>query len=120
MAFDYISTRDDVADPLIEEFGVAMTLVEPNDTVDVVTGRETDGTDTNHSVTGVMLQYKVKEMGGGIEMGDFKCLLSATGLSVVPNPNMKLKVGTDLYNIVDVKPLRPANVDVMYTLQVRR
>lgn len=77
------------------------------------------GTVTEIPVTGIVTEYPQKMIDGTlIRAGDRMVTLAATG--TVPTVADKIKVGSDIYNIVMVKPLSPAGVDLMYEIQCRR
>ncbi len=125
----YTDLRDGVADELITDFGKALTLREEDDAAvfDGATGFITSaGTPTDHAVTGIITRFKLGDIDGTMVLRtDFKVLLSAvspvTGLPITPpTVNMILIDGADQYTIIDVVPLRPGGVDVIYTMQVRQ
>lgn len=124
----YTDLRDGVADALLTEFGTAFVLQEEvGETYNEMTGFiDTPGSLTNHAVTGLFSDFKQDEIdGSNVLRSDFKVILSAvdpvTELPIaVPNTNMKFLDGVVEYKIIDVRPLRPGGVDVIYTLQVRK
>jgi len=69
----------------------------------------------------VQSEYHQRERDGTlIQAHDRKFLVSTEGIDIVPTTEDALAVGTETYQIIDVKPLAPGGVAVMYTLQVRR
>lgn len=118
----YTDLRDNTADPLIKEFGKPMTLVlKSGGTYSGATGKITVAeSETEYPCTGVQVSFKKSEMGSGdVKMGDVKVLLSATGLDVVPDSSYRLKIGDEVYTVVNCDPLRPGGVDVIYEMHVR-
>lgn len=127
MAFDYDAILDK-ADTLLVNFGQTMTLVEVDQgTYNPDTGGHSGASTTNHSVTGVILEYSARAGGNRladgslIEETDRKVLISPKGMTVVPQAGRhRLTVGSDTYEIVRVKQLSPAGTNVLYELQVRK
>lgn len=127
----YNDVRDNVADDLIKQFGKSMTMRAKGSgqVFDGATGFVTTvGTNVDYPVSGVMTKFNQREIDGtNILRDDFKLLMSAnnrsTGapLAVEPDTSMQIIDGNgEVYAIVHVEPLRPGNIDVIYTLQVRR
>lgn len=125
----YAEIRDDVADDLIRQFGRSLTLREEGSgaVFDGASGFVTaPGTPTDYPVTGLFTKFRQDEVDGtSVKQDDLKVLLSAqnrtteVALAVVPSTEMILLDDATEYAIVSVKPLRPGNIDVVYTLQVR-
>jgi hypothetical protein len=119
----YIDIRDGVAEELLTEFGRTYTLQEEgSDAVfDEASGFfTTPGTAVAHTVTGIFSQYAQREIdGSSIQATDFKVILMAADMTVVPDTSMKILDGAAEYAIVHVTPLKPGGVDIIYTLQVR-
>ena len=125
----YTDLRDGVADELITDFGQALVLREEDSAAEFSgsTGFiTTPGTPTDHNVMGIFTRYKERDIDGiMVKRTDFKVLISAVNPSTgspitAPNTDMLLIDGTDEYEILDVDPLRPGGVDVIYTMQVRK
>jgi len=68
-------------------------------------------------VVGVVETYKLQEIGGLVQQGDKRVLLSA---EVVPKPEMKLVDGSTEYEIIDVGEVKPGDVSILFALQIRR
>lgn len=49
-----------------------------------------------------------------------RLLLSAASLTEAPTVKCEIRIGEERWKIVSVTPLKPAGVDIIYTLQVRR
>lgn len=92
---------------------------------DTATGTITN-TSTTTATKGVILPLSrgiSKEAGSNIRAGDQQLLLSAIANdgSVITRPNVDdtVKIGPNLYTIVDVSPLSPDDTDIMYDLVIR-
>lgn len=120
MAFDYAAIKVNVADKLIEKFGAPVTLTK---TVGGG-GYDENGDPVVPSATtvtgdGVKLDFKQDEIDGtNIVAGDARLLLgSASG---APVNGMTVPIGGVTWRVMQVWPLEPAGVNVMYTLQLRQ
>ena len=121
MAF-YENLRDNTAGKLIEKRGMPVSLVDTtsSDVFDVDSGTITEGANVSHPAYGLFTEYKSSELYyGDVLRGDMKMLLSSKNLAVVPTTSMYIEAGGHEYAILDVFPLNPGGVDVMYTLQLR-
>lgn len=58
--------------------------------------------------------------GSTIEANDVRLIVATEGLTAPPTPADKLIVGGTTYTIVEVKPLRPGGVDLLYDVQARK
>lgn len=118
MPYDYADEAA-LAIELIEEYGRPMNLV-------VTTASETPGpawdpeatetstVETTTVVNGVQTFFSALERGGGlVEEGDIKILLD----SAVEPPN---DARIDEYSIVNVEPIKPGGVVVLYKVHARR
>lgn len=107
------------AERLIRENGTTATLVTPG----AATGdawAPTGGAATETVVRVVFEEYRDAERDGTlVQMGDRKAMVSTQGLSAAPTVRDRLKVGPDLYEVVNVMQAAPAGDALYYTLQVR-
>lgn len=120
--FNYAESLNDAQD-LLSEFGQDVSIV--------VTGESTYNPDTqtitnssaSYTAKGVLLDYKATDRGasldGSIQVNDKKLLVSPVGLTVTPTPNDKVTINGVVWNIANVKAVKPADVTVLYELQVR-
>lgn len=117
MGFDYARVRA-TAEKQIYHFGQGATLRRivpgsgPNPGAPTVTDYPCQIVVTNYS------QYNVD--GTLVKAGDRKVLMSTKGLSVEPQVNDRLIVGIHTYTLVNVDPLSPGGVNVLFTVQARR
>ena len=107
---------------LLARYGKDVTITRVvNGSYDVATG-EQSSTTTTATVKGQVFEYSDRRIGssGGLILdGDRKLLVSAVGLSFLPNPNTdSVTIGSDKWKIVRVS--KPVDEDVIYELQVRR
>lgn len=119
MTFNYAKTRG-TAERLIARFGQVGAI-----------RRETPGagppyspgppTVADHAATLVVLDYENREIDGTrILATDKKVLIAAGGLAIEPGPADKVVIGGAAHEVVDVKPLSPAGVVVLFEAQCRR
>jgi hypothetical protein len=122
VAFNYANARA-TADKLLKNFGQAATLTR------IVTGAYDPATgvgattSTAVAVTAVLLEYSDAQRasaGGLIQQKDRKALVAVEAQTVAPDVEDTLTVGGEVFKIVACRPLSPAGVDVLYTLQVRK
>ncbi|RTL04574.1 hypothetical protein EKK58_10265 [Candidatus Dependentiae bacterium] len=81
--------------------------------------RSTDST-TNYTAKAVRTEYKNYQVDGEvIQRGDFKLLMEAKGLSVVPSVEDEIVDGSDTYQIINIKEIKPSTITIYYEIQVR-
>lgn len=120
MAFDY-DVAAATALRLLTNFGTDFTLTRTalaagDDPFDP--GTETD---TAYTVKGVLLDYDDRAMDGTIiRVGDRRAYIAASGLAVTPRIGDALTAVSEVYSVVNAKPLNPAGTAVVHELQVRR
>ena len=117
MAFDYAGMRDS-ADELLDEFGQAAAIRRiTNGGSDAYAPTQTTA-DT--AIVCVVTEYANREKDGTrIQAKDRKVLVKAGSLAITPTPSDKFVLGGVVYDIVDVCPLEPGGVVMLYELQVR-
>ncbi len=114
--FDYIKATA-TASRLIKRFGQSITLRQQAGSG---TAWAPVLTDTDHVAIAAVTEYSNRDMDGTlIKMGDRRVYLSTEGLTVVPTTQDKLVVGGEVMTIVNIRPLNPAGVTVMYEVQAR-
>lgn len=78
------------------------------------------GATTDHPGTGCVIDYTAFERAGTqIEAGERKALVAAKGLAVTPSVADRLVWQGEALEIVEVKPLAPAGVAVIFEIRVR-
>lgn len=123
MSFNYLNSLAS-ADRLLTKFGQDVTIKT------VVVGDYDNETQTaptteqTYTAKAVLLDYKRNESGnstvGNIEVNDKKLLVSPVGLTVAPTANDLATVNGEVWNIVNVKAVKPASITVLYELQIRK
>jgi hypothetical protein len=109
------------ADSLITRFGTAMTLTRTTETPDGVKPWIQVRTTTDYTVQGVRTEYTDREIDGtAVQAQDYKILLAAKDLSIVPEPDDTLTDGSTVTTIVRVRRVHPGDTDLVYTCQVRK
>jgi hypothetical protein len=117
--FDYAGLRDNTAEPLLARFGKSATLVQPG----TPSGPEWDptpGESTESTVTVVETRFNIEDREGSlVQVGDRMFLVSTAG-GAVPALADKLTIDSATYQIINVKPLKPGSVTMLYRLHVRK
>lgn len=74
-------------------------------------------TETAQDIVGIVTNYQSNEIDGEqIRSDDFKVILSST---IEPDLTMRLRTNGRDYSIVNIMETKPADVAILYTLQVR-
>lgn len=117
----YEAKRDGVAKRLLTKYGTAMQLVQAGTaTLDPVTGGSTVGPDVLHKVTGIFEQKLKQRVPGTAQTEDqWRVILMASGMKIVPQQSHKLRVANVDYEIVGVDAVTPGGVDLIYYLIIR-
>lgn len=110
----------DKAQTLIKSKGQTITFTRGGAIeIDPATGEETGSVAQTLTADGVLLNYKKSEIDGSvIQQGDAKIIMAAQGFTPVIGDTVD--ANGLLWRVMDVMPLSPAAVDVIYTLQVRK
>jgi hypothetical protein len=77
----------------------------------------------DYPIVAVLANYTVRERDGTlIQQGDRKIIFAAQGLVITPAIGDTIDTGDGLgaYEIVDVVPVEPGGVPIVFTAQVRR
>jgi hypothetical protein len=114
--FDYIESRAD-ADELIQEFGqsVVITRTAPGTGPAWDPG---DGTTATTNTFAVRVEYTMKQIQAGGVLANAERWLVATNAGALASLLPQDKVGDR--DVLDVKPLQPAGVVVLFDCQVRK
>jgi len=136
--FDYATLKTDTVIPLLTKFGATFsikrtedtslwvksysptlmqTIWTNQDTLEVVTTQPI-ATEITYSATGVLSDYEDSVIDGTIIKRNDKKLLTAD-ISVIPQINDIFVVNSIEYKYVDHVTISPANIDVLYTIQLR-
>jgi hypothetical protein len=123
--FDYANLRDNTAEPLLARFGKQATLTKPG----TPTGDEwnpTPGTPTEYTVIVMETQFSRAAIwaistraGTQIEQGD-RLYLMSTSAGVEPAREDTLAVDGDVFQIINVDPLKPGPVTLLSRVHVRK
>lgn len=111
----------DLAD-LMTEMGTSATLthVTAGGTFDPTTGGISGQTTSDYSVTGIIRRPRKVFMAGEVVTDDrIRFTITASGLAVVPTVGDELTISSVKYNIEEVETVRPAGVDIAYSLVLR-
>lgn len=122
MSFNYAEMAA-TATELINEFGMVMLVRRVAGAApiyDPIEGTYPPTTSGDVSVYGVQLQitteYADSVGAQNIQSGDQMVILSP---GYKPLSTDKLVIGADVWNIVNVSPVSPAGIDLLYEVQVR-
>lgn len=119
MSFDY-ARPNATAIRLIDRFGQTATIIRDGVADESDYANISAAVPTRETCTAVLTDFSMSERATGlIESGDVKLLISTHGLSAAPETANRVQVGGNIYNVVNVMPLRPGGVDIMYTVQAR-
>lgn len=130
----YTSLRDGVAGPLIQKYGMAITLRHiTKGSYNNDTGAITADTITDHPCYGIVGSFNSYMVANSlVRQDDQKLMLSAKGLSVVPEIgdlfvlpdgsiwNIPTEQGSLISQFQPIKRIAPAGITVMYEIQIRR
>lgn len=120
--FDYARSAQ-TALGLITKFGADVVLKRKQSTTyDPATSAGTS-TGEEEPVKGALLPYApyvIASSGGAIRQEDQRLLLAPQGMAGDPEPLDEVEVGGRNYTIISVQKIAPAEVAVVYDLQVRR
>lgn len=115
--FDYGKSRA-TADRLLKRYGQAGAIRR---TADTGTAWDPTVTTTDHAAIFAVMDYAENMVDGTRILATDKLVyLSAKGLTIEPTPSDVMVIGGAAYAIVNVKPLAPAGVVVLYEIQARR
>jgi hypothetical protein len=125
----YEGLRDTTAGPLIEKYGMPITLTRTTGaTVDDNTGVLTPGTTVAYSCFGLVEDYSDRVVAASlVNAGEKKLLVSAKGLSVKPQVGDRFTLPDGVWFIPDgdgygrlppVSALAPGGIAVMYTVRI--
>lgn len=118
--FDYAGLRDSVAEPLIADFGkdATLTLNTPAGGSDPWNPGTSGETET--AVKVVQTEFKLRDRDGTlVQKDDLLFILSTAG---DPDVTLAKTLTVDgvLYQIVQIMPLRPGPVTMLYKVHCRR
>ena len=105
---------------LIEKFGKALTLTrQSSGSYDPSTGSATVTT-TTQAAHGIRTSWAAQDIDGSlIKSGDLKIVLAASGLTTAPQVDDTITFDSTVYTIKGVYPVCPADVVIVYNLNVR-
>lgn len=121
MGFNYVNARA-TANRLLKNFGRTATLRRVTvGAYDETTGDVVNST-TSVAVDAVLLNYGTAEKAGGlVQAGDVKALVAVGTQTSPPRVGDELVLSSGVvYRVVTCSPLSPAEVDVLYELQLRK
>lgn len=120
MTFDYTGLRTAVVDPLLIEFGTSGALLIPG----APSGPAYDpqpGADVSAPVTIVQTQFtKEDRAGGNVEKDDSAFLVSTKDVTVDPSLAHRISVASVTYQVIGIKPLRPAAIVMLWKVHARK
>jgi hypothetical protein len=108
-----------VANDLLAEFGQTITLRRTTPgTFDKTAETETGETTAEITATGIQKNYAQGLIDGSRILSSDKLIILDD--DQVPVMTDKIKVGAVYWNIVDIKPVEPAGVPLVYFVQARK
>ena len=116
MAFNYANARA-TAERLIANFGQSATLTQ---TANTGTDYNPTLTETDYTCTLAVIDYKQSDIDGTVILkDDKKAIISTSGLTVTPTKADKLTIGGVVHDIVEIMPLSPAGIVIIWQAQIR-
>jgi hypothetical protein len=116
MVFDYLKTRG-TAEKLIENFGQDATLTQYANSG---TAYNPTRTGTDHTCRLVVTEYADRDVDGTLVLRtDRNVIISTAGLAVIPSKADTLTIGGVAHQIVEIMPLEPGGIVVIWQAQVR-
>jgi hypothetical protein len=127
----YQNLRDVTAGPLIEKYGMPISLIRHTPgVVDNDAGTIAAGTDATYPCFGLVNLYDARVHAASlVAAGEKEVLVSAKGLNVVPQVGDKFNMpdgiwfisdGNDYNRIPPVQTLAPGGIAIMYTIRIRQ
>lgn len=129
----YENIRDNTAGKLIKKYGMALTLRKiTKGAYAAETGTRQPDSYMDYPCFGVIEEYKAYMVANSLVMrGDKKLILSANGLSVIPEIGDQIIAPDGIWFIPDgdgsqvskfnpIETLAPGGITIMYTIQVRK
>lgn len=119
MAFDYERLKTGTAERLIEDFGKTVTLTQPG----VYVGPDynpTPGAPTEYPVFAVEVKIRQEHIDGTlIQQGDRMFLVSTKN---APEPAMDntMTVDNSTLQVIEIKPLKPGPVTMLWKIRCRK
>lgn len=119
---DYLSLKEGAVPQAFKSVGQPAILRRiVAGTVDPITSTVTDEVSTDYPCDAVESEFTIIEVDGTrIQAGDKKVFVSAPGSMPEPSTTDTLLLGSIEYNILSCRPISPAGITLLYTLQVRR
>ena len=115
---DYPAVRLNAQNAIVDT-GMAMKIVSKiGQVTDQVNGTVSAGIPKLTNCTGVQYPTTVKTKDGVLQKTR-AVLIGAEGLKVAPVVGMQLRIGSTDFEIIDVEPLEPGGVMVIYTVTVK-
>ncbi len=108
-----------VAKKVIRKLGTPVTLIQVRSgAYNTTTGGGTP-TKANAEVWGAYSEYRTKELGDHIALGDRQLTVAASALTWVPTAEDRVKDGDVTYRIVDVRSPQATDQAAVHILQLR-
>lgn len=101
-------------------FAITVRVDGSEGTWDPVGMKYTDSTgDVDYSTFGIKSSYKISEIDGTIvQQGDTMLLFPAHGLPTITTTN-KILINGIVQNVINISPVDPGNITLIYEAQVR-
>lgn len=116
----YTNLRDGVAHKQLVDKGLTMVIRKRTNTFDEDTGTVSAEKDADHSTVGIIFPQKVdlRADSSGATKNTKTLLVSATGLTVVPEVEDIIVFGDREHIVIAVEPISPGGIDVVYEVMV--
>lgn len=115
----FYSEMAEVANDLLAEFGQTITLLRTTPgTFDETTETETGDSTAELTATGIQKNFAQGLIDGSRILSSDKLFILDD--DQVPVMTDKIKVGSVYWNIVDINPVEPAGIPLVYFVQARK
>lgn len=124
MAYDYVAERASAHADLKADGATVVLSTTGAGTQDGATGKVTPGTTVVVNTYGLLKNYRSNEVDGTlVQKGDLQVLSSAEDLArlgLTPAAGWICAVMGTTYRVMDVQPIAPGGVAVLWRLQLRK
>lgn len=120
MGFDYASLRDGTVEPLLGEFGTTGKMLVPG----APAGPDYDpqpAADVEHDATFVRTRFTKEDIAGGnVQADDVAFLMSTEGVTIDPELAYRVEVGSVVYQVIGIEPLKPGPIVMLWRVHARK
>ena len=109
-----------VARSITDQFGTTATFTARTPgRYDIQDGAQTTAAATT-TVKGVRSRFKAYELDNSVRSSDLKFIFGASNLTTPPDVDDSVTIDGEVYRLVDIITTHGTDLDVLYTMQLRR